>query len=272
MVNVLTAEQVAAGEEGIYRGPDGRLTDTHSYPDEPKAKPCKFKTRDCRHKRRCARCRASRFSFPPAPAKRLPLNCLSGTVMPFGESKGQQFDTIPLGYLDWLSGQDWLYGQLRDRLTKYMLHPPIKQEVDSLFPLPDTQPDNFKPTHQRREPMPKTPEQPQPDLEPEEVSDVNFKRSMWKKFKGQIPTELWLEAATLLVVLEQMSDPNDLFELDFARIGRLCQELPDAKGKITKAYKACRERLRSTPAEQGPDIYKQNDRYRAIGCWPNKPK
>src|SRR4051812_5741237 len=36
--------------------------------------------------------------------------------------KGLTFEEVPLGYLDWLSGQSWLYGAFRTRLTMYLTY------------------------------------------------------------------------------------------------------------------------------------------------------
>jgi hypothetical protein len=47
------------------------------------------------------------------------------------------FDALPLRYLDWLSGQDWLYGEFRERLTRYLKNPAIQRELEDLFPDPD---------------------------------------------------------------------------------------------------------------------------------------
>src|SRR6516162_2779136 len=48
--------------------------------------------------------------------------------------KNATFDECPLRYLDWLSGQGWLYGTFRTRLTAYLTHPCIERELETLFP------------------------------------------------------------------------------------------------------------------------------------------
>src|SRR5262245_25906601 len=103
----------------------------------------------------------TRKSKPPSPYT------LSGTPIPFGLYKGKAFDEVPLSYLDWLSGQDWLYGTFRKRITAYILHPTIQRELEELFPDPDTKPDNFTPSYQRREPMPKDNPLPAFSVEPD---------------------------------------------------------------------------------------------------------
>lgn len=51
--------------------------------------------------------------------------------------KGLTFDEVPLGYLDWLSGQPWLYGPFAHRLSLYLSHPAIQKELEALFPDPE---------------------------------------------------------------------------------------------------------------------------------------
>lgn len=49
--------------------------------------------------------------------------------------KKLSFDECPLGYLDWLAGQQWLRpGIFKDRLFAYIRHPIIQKELDQLFP------------------------------------------------------------------------------------------------------------------------------------------
>src|SRR5262245_40749971 len=94
--------------------------------------------------------------------KRAPMGrCLSHTTLPSGQygpqtyarisdkqwayrpaQKGEPiaipaktFDEVPLGYLDWLSGQSYVsYGWLRSRLTAYLTHPAIQRELEDIFP------------------------------------------------------------------------------------------------------------------------------------------
>lgn len=57
------------------------------------------------------------------------LKELSETKMPFGRHKGETFDDIPLGYLDWLIGNVELREPLKSRLKEYLKHPTIAREV-----------------------------------------------------------------------------------------------------------------------------------------------
>jgi uncharacterized protein (DUF3820 family) len=34
-----------------------------------------------------------------------------GTTIPFGQHKGKPLDEVPVRYLDWLIGQDWMDGK-----------------------------------------------------------------------------------------------------------------------------------------------------------------
>ena len=58
------------------------------------------------------------------------LRSIEQTIVPFGKFKGRPFDEIPLGYLDWLVGQDWLFADLREQLGRYLSHPTIAQELE----------------------------------------------------------------------------------------------------------------------------------------------
>lgn len=56
-------------------------------------------------------------------------------VMPLGKHKGKTLARIGsneegLCYLDWLIGQDWVNGPLKDALTRYLSHPAIDRLVD----------------------------------------------------------------------------------------------------------------------------------------------
>jgi len=56
----------------------------------------------------------------------------------FFNLKGLSFDETPLGYLDWLAGQEWIRpGIFKDRLFAYLKHPCIQKELEDLFPDPD---------------------------------------------------------------------------------------------------------------------------------------
>jgi hypothetical protein len=56
----------------------------------------------------------------------------------FFNLKGLSFDETPLGYLDWLAGQEWIRpGIFKDRLFAYLRHPVIQKELEDMFPDPD---------------------------------------------------------------------------------------------------------------------------------------
>ncbi len=56
----------------------------------------------------------------------------------FFSLKGLSSGECPLGWLDWLAGQPWLYeGEFRKRLFAYLRHDCIQRELDDLFPDPD---------------------------------------------------------------------------------------------------------------------------------------
>ena len=67
-----------------------------------------------------------------------PSHSTLGSInMPFGKYKGQSLDTIAktdrgLLYLDWLVGQTWLKGNLKNDLTAYLQDPAIADEIKRL--------------------------------------------------------------------------------------------------------------------------------------------
>lgn len=58
------------------------------------------------------------------------LDELSDVVMPFGKHRGKKLDDVPLKYLDWLIGQKWLHGDLRECIEQYLEFPVIAQELE----------------------------------------------------------------------------------------------------------------------------------------------
>lgn len=58
------------------------------------------------------------------------LDELSGTVLTFGKFRGRTFDDVPLPYLDWLNGQEWLRDPLKSKVSAYLNHPLIDRELD----------------------------------------------------------------------------------------------------------------------------------------------
>jgi uncharacterized protein (DUF3820 family) len=69
--------------------------------------------------------------------KKPTITPLSFTRLPFGQYQGQTLDQVPLAYLDWLAGQNWLYGDFKKRLHKYINKPCIQHELAEQFPDPD---------------------------------------------------------------------------------------------------------------------------------------
>jgi uncharacterized protein (DUF3820 family) len=61
-----------------------------------------------------------------------------GFVMPFGKHQGETIarvgaDDEGLKYLDWLIGQKWLNGNLKDAVSTYLEHPAIGQRLDAIL-------------------------------------------------------------------------------------------------------------------------------------------
>lgn len=52
-------------------------------------------------------------------------------MMSFGKYQGKRLDEIPLVYLDWLVGREWLNGLIRDIIIEYLSDPVIKRELEA---------------------------------------------------------------------------------------------------------------------------------------------
>lgn len=48
----------------------------------------------------------------------------------FGKHKGKTLSEIPLTYLDWLIGQDWLYESVKEKIENYLKTPSIQRELE----------------------------------------------------------------------------------------------------------------------------------------------
>lgn len=69
--------------------------------------------------------------------KKLTFDDVKDVRMPLGKYKGSTLDGIAetdegLRYLDWLIGQDWLKGDLRNCVKAYLTDPAIAAEVKNL--------------------------------------------------------------------------------------------------------------------------------------------
>src|SRR5205814_40874 len=56
---------------------------------------------------------------------------LASTILPFGKYKGKRFDQVPLKYLDWLVGEEFLRPVLRGKIEDYLAVPVISQELQA---------------------------------------------------------------------------------------------------------------------------------------------
>ncbi len=70
--------------------------------------------------------------------KRLTFDDVKDVPLPFGKHKGQTLDEIAetddgLKYLDWLVGQHWLRGDLRNCVEAYLADETIKADVKRLM-------------------------------------------------------------------------------------------------------------------------------------------
>lgn len=51
-------------------------------------------------------------------------------IMPFGKYIGKPLDEIPLTYLDWLRGENFLVGKTKEAVTNYLKDPLILSELE----------------------------------------------------------------------------------------------------------------------------------------------
>ncbi len=61
-----------------------------------------------------------------------------GYLMPLGQHKGKTIARVGsndegLTYLDWLIGQDWINGPLREAIETYLKHPAIAMKLDAIL-------------------------------------------------------------------------------------------------------------------------------------------
>lgn len=48
----------------------------------------------------------------------------------FGKHKGETLDEVPLKYLDWLLGQEWLFDDARKAISAYLKQPGNARALD----------------------------------------------------------------------------------------------------------------------------------------------
>ena len=161
-----------------------------------------------------------------------------------------------LSYLDWLSGQPWVYGEFRTRLTAYLNHPCIKRELEEQFPDPDD--NSYQPLFLAQ---PITPGMiyslPQGNLDKwHGNSQPKPERDTWQSEKMSV-VQAWGLAADYLHLFETSEDPNSLLDLDFAELREVCRILPkESEAKLKDAYRAFRARLQVSPAAPVGSIYR----------------
>ncbi len=150
--------------------------------------------------------------------------------------KGRTFDEVPLRYLDWLSGQKWVYGPFRRRLTLYLTKPCIKRELEALFPDPedDSNTPAFMVQHQytNREPMPKE------DTEP------------WNWIPEKMTrTRAWQIIVDLLILTESLPQLVEVPILDFHEIHEACKLVPPSvASQARQAFRDWQSKLEALAA------------------------
>jgi uncharacterized protein (DUF3820 family) len=51
-------------------------------------------------------------------------------TLPFGKHKGEKCGDVPVGYLDWLIGQDWLKPDLKEQIEQHLKGRPEWHRLD----------------------------------------------------------------------------------------------------------------------------------------------
>jgi hypothetical protein len=156
----------------------------------------------------------------------------------FFNLKGLSFDETPLGYLDWLAGQEWLRpGVFRDRLFKYLRHPCIQRELEDLFPDPDD--DSRKPAFttqvkDRWHGQIRHKEEPPPELD-EEDKPMNLFRA-W---------HIIADYMTINVEAIELSEHLDLKQQLIGPAVKFIKTLTeDVRNQIRAKYRAVRAMIR----------------------------
>lgn len=155
---------------------------------------------------------------------------LSFTVVPFGQYRGQTFDQVPLGYLDWLGSQDWLYGEFKTRLHQYLSRSCIEQELSYMFRDRELDASDFSIQDQLKDKWHGQPMPPAP--EPWD----------WQPDNRRMP--LWDLAADLSIAIDHCEtvDQLDLLERD-ERIPKLSTLPKQVMDRIRQQFTAKRQTL-----------------------------
>ena len=170
------------------------------------------------------------------------------------KTKGMPFEALPFRYLDWLVCQDWLYGDFRTRLIKYLTHPRNAQYLDEIFgPAPGTvKPPTQRPGHSKN-PIVTYGTQPQCEAQPSKPdyhSDKWHGQPMHQEEKDEPRKPMmtlcraWSIAVDMLLTFQAAQDINDLLEIDPERISDLaeaCKKLPaEVVSELRAAWKKVR--------------------------------
>jgi hypothetical protein len=167
--------------------------------------------------------------------------------------KGLSFDECPLGWLDWLAGQDWLYeGEFRRRLFAYLRHPCIARELDDMFPDPDD--DSRKPAFIAHLQKDKWHGQLRHKEEPEPTAD--------NELRPMRPQEAWETIADFLMIDLETIDIGSALE-SFFWIKRAVKAIPLTDSQLSmirSKYRAVRSatRRKQSPSEEGQHYSAEN--------------
>lgn len=159
--------------------------------------------------------------------------CLSHTPMPFGKFKNLTFDDIPLGYLDWLAAQKWLYGMFETRLYAYLKHPCIQRELDQEFASVDAWGNHldvrevFVPSQQTSKRFNYgKPQFIDPEADAEEEKEQRRLRARIRGVRRYTTQGAWNMAITLLERFDK-ADAEELYQLAAKVTQPLKDALPD---------------------------------------------
>ena len=153
-----------------------------------------------------------------------------------------------ISYLDWLVGQDWIYGNVKKYVSQMLIK--IAPQVDALFPDHLMFANGYYWDDDSRKPV----------FSPALQADQDrWHGSLYQTKNEQIPSELmsieecWEFIADTIIALESMTDVHDFLDLDKDRLHRAIQAIGaqgayDAIRDVREAYRTCRLRLTAVPS------------------------
>lgn len=192
-------------------------------------------------------------------------------------ARGFTLDEMPLDYLDWLSGQQWVYGYLRNALTSYLESPEIARELEEKFPIPDRadtdfdwQPEKAFPGGQIERTAGKKGTSSWRQKDRQHWQPVPTSKPVETKTKDQLPLgpndgfkstqEVWTKALDLMEQFDQAREYDDLVEpAAFIFKHRRCFAVMTGKKGLTTLLHTLRQSYRRNKRRIFEDSFMQDN-------------